>query len=79
MKKARIVVFALLTLGAAAPLAPDAGAPPPVAEVSGAGILGALGCAACLGSGMTMMTFGWGGVWAAALAGPCVGVCASAF
>lgn len=79
MKKARIVVFALLTLGAAAPLAREVTPPPAVATVSGAGILGALGCATCLGSGMAMMTFGWGGVWAAALAGPCVGVCASAF
>jgi len=87
MKKARIIVFALLALAVAAPLAPAHDpAPPPVAAVAGNGILGALACAGCLGSGMALMTFGWGSLWAAAmsagdgaLAEACVGACASAF
>lgn len=90
MSYRRIVVFALAL--ALAPAAARTASPHPATPVQavetlqGAGILQALACAGCLGSGMTAMVMGWGSVWGAAmgaaggaLGSACLDACAGAF
>ena len=91
MRKDRIVVLVLALL-CAAPIAADSrglGAHPaqlsPLGSVAGAGILETLACAGCLGSGMALMTMGWGSLYMAALgaadgylAGACADACLAA-
>ena len=92
MKRHGIVVF-LLTLAVVGYGGNEPGAPlpegtptPAVATLSGNGFWPALACAGCVGSGMALMTSGWGPFWSAAmsarggaLASACVEACVQAF